>query len=57
MNDILLLLLAFTIMFVVSLLTLYVLVKLILPSSNTNEDEQIYHRIPFKKYMARIEKH
>ena len=57
MNDILLLLLAFTIMFVVSLLTLYVLVKLILPSSNTNEDEQIYYRIPFKKYMARIEKH
>jgi len=56
MTDTLLLLLAFTIMFVVTLLTFYILVKLILTSSNTN-DEKIYYPIPFKKYMTRVEKH
>lgn len=56
MNDILLLLLAFTIMFLVTLVTLYVLIKLILPTSH-DKDEQIYYPIPFKKYLPRMEKH
>jgi hypothetical protein len=56
MNDLLLLLLAFTIMFLVTLVTLFVLIKLILPTSH-DKDEQIYYPIPFKKYLPEIEKH